>query len=100
MPSTILDATTDEHFRFIAERFEETIALWEDYEVTSESVAKRQRDITEWGGNEKVHLTVATDSEGAPVGFNSLFISEDYNGLPYGKIVILFLLIGFGWFWL
>jgi GNAT superfamily N-acetyltransferase len=74
---------------FIAARFEETIALWEEYEVTAASVAKQRANIEGWLAKEEMHLTVAC-LEGAPVGWNSLYITRDYSGRPLGKIIILY----------
>jgi GNAT superfamily N-acetyltransferase len=92
MHPTIALAKSDEHLDFIAKHFEETIALWEDYQVTPESVQKRKDQIQEWATEENAHLTVAITPEHQIVGFNSLFITKDYSGNALGKIVILYVL--------
>ena len=92
MDIKIQPADTDRRIRFVARFFEETIALWEKYEVTPESVAERVEQVREWVTKENSHITVAVTDEGDIVGFNSLFISKGYDGEPFGKIVILFVL--------
>lgn len=92
MQNKVVRATSEEHLDFIARHFEETIALWEDYQVTRESVRKRKEQLKDWITDKNVHLTVATGPGQEAVGFNSLFITKDYSGNEYGKIVILFVL--------
>ncbi|MBN2383007.1 GNAT family N-acetyltransferase [bacterium] len=88
----IVPATSEAHFSFIAQHFEETIALWEDYQVSSKSVQGRKDQLKKWIADDKVHLTVAVCKDEDVVGFNSLFITNDYSGNAYGKIVILYVL--------
>ncbi|MFC1679152.1 GNAT family N-acetyltransferase [Elusimicrobiota bacterium] len=90
MDTTVAPATSEEHLDFIANHFEETIALWEEYQVTPKSVQKRKDQIKKWAAEENVHLTVASGRQAGVVGFNSLFVSKDYSGIAYGKIVILY----------
>jgi GNAT superfamily N-acetyltransferase len=92
MPTAVREAATELDRQFIAERFEETVALWEDYEVTADSVAKRLSQVDEWLADEKMHLTVAVTSDDEPVGFNSLYLTKDYDGKALGKIVIMYVL--------
>ncbi|MFC1746101.1 GNAT family N-acetyltransferase [Candidatus Riflebacteria bacterium] len=92
MEIQILPAEEEAHFRFIAKNFEKTIALWEDYRVSEESVSVRVEQIKEWVNKEDSHITVACNKDKELLGFNSLFIAKDYNGSNYGKIVILFVL--------
>ena len=84
----IVPVTERPHIMFIAKRFEETISLWKDYEVTLESASKRVAQLTEWIKDATVHVTVAVTPENLAVGFNSLYVAKDYSGNPFGKIVI------------
>lgn len=86
----IIVATTDIHIDYIARHYEETISLWENYQVTDVSIAKRKEQIRKWISDDDVHLTVAINHDGQPVGFNSLYIMTDYSGIKFGKIVILY----------
>lgn len=74
---------------FIAEGFEETIACWEDYQVTPERIAARVTQLNEWIENPDFHLVIALTSSGMPAGFNSLSAIRNYNGEPMGKVIIL-----------
>jgi len=91
MPITVRLAGSDADIRFIAERFQETIALWEDYEVTPEKIAKQAEAVRKWAGDEKMHVTVA-EEDGNRIGFNTLYVMEDYSGRGMGKIIILFVI--------
>ncbi|MBI5622538.1 MAG: GNAT family N-acetyltransferase [Elusimicrobia bacterium] len=95
MKTDIVPATTKEHFAFIAKRFEETITLWENYKATPTSVRKRKAQLLKWSKDKNVHLTVALGPSRKTVAFNSVYISKDYSGNAYGKIVILYVLPNF-----
>lgn len=88
--TTIQRAQTQADIDFIAEHFEATIALFEPYEVSPDSIAKRRVEVTEWIASEHMHITVAVRPDGRPVGFNTIHLTADYCGRPLGKILILF----------
>lgn len=94
MPVTVRRASAEADVAFISERFQETIALWEDYEVTPESVRKQAETVRKWITDEKMHITVAELPGGELAGFNSLYVMKDYAGKPLGKIIILYVLPG------
>jgi GNAT superfamily N-acetyltransferase len=81
----------EEDLKFIAEGFENTIALWEEYQVTQEKVAKRMEFLRKWGEDENIHLTVVLDKNNQCRGFNSVHCIRDYNNNPMGKIIILYI---------
>lgn len=92
MKISVRPARSEEDFEFIAQYFEATIALWEDYVVTPASIAKQKEQLQSWGNKDNAHLSIALTPELKHVGFNSLYISKSYDGSPYGKIVILYVL--------
>ncbi len=92
MNTKIRDAATGDDIEFIAKRFEETISLWEDYEVTKESVAKRIEMVEKWLEEDNVHVTVAVTEDDEIIGFNSLWVFDGYSGEKLGKICILYVL--------
>ncbi len=70
MKVTIREANSPADIDFIARHFEETIALWENYEVTEESIAERRKSVGEWIKQSHTHLTVALAPDGQVIGFN------------------------------
>lgn len=90
MAITVRPAASDEELAYAARRFEETIALFERYDATQERIAERVEQMRGWIGKAEAHVTVARTGDGRLVGFNSLFVTKDYDGTPLGKIVILY----------
>lgn len=90
MDVTVRKAGSESDIEFISRRFQETIALWEDYRVTEKSIVEQKGKVREWIRDEKMHLTVAVGPDGTTLGFNSLHVTKTYNGDPLGKIIILY----------
>ncbi len=88
----IREATSEADIGFIARHFEDTIALWENYEVTKKSVTDREKLVSEWIAQAHTHFTVALAPDEGIVGFNSLWITEGNTKENCGKICILYVL--------
>ncbi|MBN2383004.1 hypothetical protein JXQ70_08995 [bacterium] len=66
---TVVPAISEAHFSFIARHFEETIALWEDYQVTLASFQRRKEQLKKWIEDDNIHLTVAVCNDEDVVEF-------------------------------
>ncbi len=92
MDIIIQEAKSEADIDFIAKHFEETIALWENYEVTEKSIDNKKKSVKEWIKQTNTHITVALTSNGKIIGFNSLWITEGNSGEKCGKICILYII--------
>lgn len=85
MEFEVREAETAQDLDFIAERFEETVSLWEDYAPTPESIATQRERVATWLADPKAHITVAVTPDDQVLGFNSLYLTQDYDGTPWAR---------------